>query len=116
MNPNRPPPKLAAWLLSHLAGRYRRDALIGDLAEEYRHGRSGSWYWRQVLWALAASGRHFLSSRPPGFGFLLWWWTLLVLASFEWKWPVLIFALDPSPYLLYRRRRKQRRSQTPCVP
>lgn len=116
MKRHRPPPRLATWLVSHLAGRYRRDALIGDLAEEFRRGRSGGWYWRQALWALAASCRRFVATRPPGFGLLLWWWSLLVLASLEWKWPVLIFALDPSPYLLYRRRRKQRRSQTPCAP
>lgn len=49
------PPKLASWLLEHAGSRYRREALAGDLVEQYRAGRSDAWYWRQVLWAIAAS-------------------------------------------------------------
>jgi len=30
----------------------RNDALSGDLLEEYNLGRSGAWYWRQVLVAI----------------------------------------------------------------
>jgi hypothetical protein len=37
---------LATWLLKHCVSN---EALAGDLTEEYEHGRSRLWYWRQVL-------------------------------------------------------------------
>ena len=45
------PPSAATWLLKRL-GR-RNESLVGDLLEEYRRGRSSSWYWRQVVAAIA---------------------------------------------------------------
>jgi len=51
------PPKLARWLLTRCVSN---DALIGDLAEELRSGRSGLWYWKQVLSVLI---RQSLSSK-----------------------------------------------------
>jgi hypothetical protein len=45
-------PKLATWLLNHFEPINRNEALIGDLAEQYRRGRSRSWYWRQVVVAV----------------------------------------------------------------
>ncbi len=109
----RAPPSFATWLLDHFGDRYRRESLVGDLAEEYQRGRSSAWYWRQVLCALAASGRRASWPRRPGLGLLIWWWSLLALASLQWKWPIVIFALDPSPYLLYRKRRKHGKSSSP---
>jgi len=44
------PPVTATWLLHNLG--YTNDALNGDLMEEFLHGRSGTWYWRQVLFAI----------------------------------------------------------------
>lgn len=46
----RNPPEIATWLLEHI-GR-KNPSLAGDLIEEYRHGRSIAWYWRQVLIAI----------------------------------------------------------------
>jgi hypothetical protein len=46
------PPRLAAWLLDRLTSGPKRESLIGDLAEQYRHDRSTGWYWRQVLTAI----------------------------------------------------------------
>jgi len=43
------PPKAARWLLEHLGSSRMNDALIGDLSERYRKGRTRRWYWRQVL-------------------------------------------------------------------
>ena len=62
-----PPPRLAAWLFERLASGPNRESLGGDLAEQYRGGRSSAWYWRQVLMAVWASttrdiGRHKLTA------------------------------------------------------
>ena len=45
---------LAAWLVEHLTRREHREALAGDLLEEYNRLRSDAWYWRQVLAAVMA--------------------------------------------------------------
>ena len=44
----RTPPMLATWLLRHLGSDYHGESLEGDLFEEYQHGRSRLWYWRQT--------------------------------------------------------------------
>jgi hypothetical protein len=49
------PPAVAAWLLERLASGERQESLIGDLLEQYRQGRSASWYRRQVLMAILVS-------------------------------------------------------------
>jgi hypothetical protein len=54
------PPPLARLLLKWLARE--NGALVGDLEEEYRKGRSGLWYWRQALIALALTGWRQLSA------------------------------------------------------
>ena len=47
------PPALATWLLEHLAMGGNREALAGDLLEQFSQHRSSAWYWRQVLAAVA---------------------------------------------------------------
>jgi hypothetical protein len=44
----------ATWLFEHLTRRENHEALAGDLLEEYSRRRSDTWYWRQVLAAIAA--------------------------------------------------------------
>jgi hypothetical protein len=52
------PPALATKLLESLIAERTSEALLGDLIEQYRGGRSRAWYWRQVLHALViGSGR-----------------------------------------------------------
>lgn len=46
---------LATWMVEHLTPGQNNEALAGDLLEELQLGRSASWYWRQVLIAIAAS-------------------------------------------------------------
>jgi hypothetical protein len=48
---SRQPPRLALVFLSRLAGD--REALVGDLLEDFQQGRSRTWFWRQVLSAVA---------------------------------------------------------------
>jgi hypothetical protein len=52
MRPN-DPPAIATWMLEHLTRGRKNEALVGDLLEEFRRGRSATWYWRQVLVAVA---------------------------------------------------------------
>ena len=49
------PPTLATKLLGWLVSGPHGDALAGDLIEQYRQGRSGVWYWRQVLLAIVVA-------------------------------------------------------------
>jgi hypothetical protein len=44
------PPKLATWLLERFSPE--SGPLAGDLIEAFKHGRSSSWYWKQVLAAI----------------------------------------------------------------
>jgi len=44
------PPKTATRILKWVAGE--NEPLIGDLIEEYQRGRSGLWFWRQVMAAV----------------------------------------------------------------
>lgn len=68
------PSLVAIWLVDRLSEDYRRDALIGDLLEEYQRGRSNVWLWGQVLRAIRASmglsvrnhGRTFANSMMSG--------------------------------------------------
>lgn len=46
------PPRVPRWMLDHLMSSASNEALAGDLLEEFRSGRSSSWYWRQVLSAI----------------------------------------------------------------
>jgi hypothetical protein len=45
----RRPPKAATRLLERITFGPTRDAIVGDLIEQYQHGRSRGWFWRQAL-------------------------------------------------------------------
>jgi hypothetical protein len=53
MNPQ--PPRIAAWSLRHFGCSPNNDAVIGDLDERYRAGRSATWYWRQIVLTIVVS-------------------------------------------------------------
>jgi hypothetical protein len=48
-------PGLAIWLLKHFGASIQNDAIIGDITEQFAGGRSRSWFWKQVLSAIAIS-------------------------------------------------------------
>jgi hypothetical protein len=53
---NRPqPPALATWLMSTLLLGDNAEALIGDLIEQHRRGRSSAWYSRQAARAIVTT-------------------------------------------------------------
>jgi hypothetical protein len=52
------PPAIATWLLTRLGSGPQRNALAGDLSEQYQQGRSRTWYWSQVLRAIAIGAIH----------------------------------------------------------
>lgn len=49
------PPALATALMELLIPSRTSAGLIGDLVEEYRNGRSRTWYWQQTIMALTMS-------------------------------------------------------------
>jgi hypothetical protein len=58
----REPPAMATWLIERLGPRQHRESLTGDLIEQYRRGRSESWYWRQVVLAVVLARLDFIRS------------------------------------------------------
>ncbi len=46
------PPKLARWLLHNFGCSRNNEVLLGDLNQQLSTGRSGLWYWRQVIIAI----------------------------------------------------------------
>jgi hypothetical protein len=49
------PPRVATWLLKHFGSGPDKDAVLGDLAEEYSRKNSALWYWRQTMKAIPVS-------------------------------------------------------------
>ena len=49
------PPPAATWLLARFGCGPAIESLAGDLVEEFHHGRSRAWYWRQTLAGIATS-------------------------------------------------------------
>ena len=81
------PPRLASWLLQHLASSPQRESLAGDLIERYHDAHSAAWYWRQVFGAILAGvtrdvrDHKLLAIRAVAIG-----WLLAVLFSFPVNW------------------------------
>jgi hypothetical protein len=71
---------LATWLFEHLTRREHHEALAGDLLEEYSRRRLDTWYWRQVLAAIAADFSTELRSRWVSVVF-----ALVVCGTIPWK-------------------------------
>jgi hypothetical protein len=80
------PPVIATWILEHLTPGDSNEALVGDLLEEFKQGRSALWYWCQVLAAIAVGFSRELRSRWTAVAFAAFWtipltafWALVVL-------------------------------------
>jgi hypothetical protein len=91
------PPILATWLLRHLRLGNMDEALLGDLFEDFRRGRSAAWYWRQVLAAILVGFVRELRYRWVSTGFAIFWsygFSLLFTRQL-WPPPQLRHLLDP---------------------
>jgi hypothetical protein len=75
-------PAFATWLLQKF--RPGDEALLGDLLEQHRNGRSAAWYWRQVIGAIVTGVRKDIRDHP-----------ILALRAIATGWIVLllIFAM-----------------------
>jgi hypothetical protein len=60
-------------MLEHCVSADHADALAGDLLENFRAGRSDSWFWQQTLSACAVSWAEGLRARMPLLLFALVW-------------------------------------------
>ena len=81
------PPRVATWLAQRLVSGPRRESLLGDLIEQYRRGRSGRWYWRQVLIAIVVGTAHDLADHKwLALRALTIGWALYYLFSFPVTW------------------------------
>jgi predicted permease len=66
------PPRLAEWLVAHTLGDDDRDAVLGDLHEEFcaqalTYGRpaAGRWFWRQAISSVIPNLRRRIRSGQP---------------------------------------------------
>ena len=71
------PPRVATWLLEHLQSSPNNESLAGDLFEEYGHGRSRLWYWKEVLAAIIVAVSRGVVTHP-----------LLALRAIAFAWTV----------------------------
>lgn len=80
-------PRVATWLADRFLTSRTRESLIGDLMEQYREGRSASWYRGQVLRAIGAStveelaAHKHLALRALGIGLALYFLFSVPVAS-----------------------------------
>src|SRR5437867_3973144 len=96
---NSQPPRLPKWLLTHLLSGPSRDALIGDLDEQFRYCHSAFWYIREagaaILIGMLCDVRDHkvLAARASllSFGLVLVWveftWWLYLSAAAQWIEP-----------------------------
>lgn len=82
------PPRFSTWLLERLSPRPKRESLVGDLREQFHHGRSAWWYRRQVVGTIFAgliadiAAHKLLAVRALVIG----WSAILLLTQFAWPW------------------------------
>jgi hypothetical protein len=96
---SRQPPRLATSLLTRLASGPRLESLTGDLEEQFRKGRSVTWYWRQVAAAIVVDAVRGLRDHKlvAVWAAIVVWavvitWVKSTWALYLWatkKWPIL---------------------------
>jgi hypothetical protein len=93
------PPTVATWLLKHFGSGPDKDAVLGDLAEQYSQKKSAVWYWRQALKAIPVSffreiqGARIPIARALGIGFLALTVIALLLSDIDSFWKIGLAAI-----------------------
>ena len=77
------PPRLAVWLLRNFGSSPNNEALLGDLNERLRQGRSRIWYWRQVGTALVAGAETKVLRKDRVLMRQVLTWTLVLAGMFS---------------------------------
>jgi len=88
------PPAIATWLLERLIRRSQREALIGDLFEEFIRRGSPHWYWGQMLKAIAIDFAHRARTEWFAVVFAGVWITMLAQV-----WPHIMMTLGSQPLI-----------------
>jgi hypothetical protein len=79
------PPRLGTLILERLGPQ--NDALAGDLAEEYRAGRSATWYWSQVLASIiVGGGRELWTYKWLGIHAIAAYMGIYASLDYVWSW------------------------------
>jgi len=77
------PPRIGTWLAERFLPAAHRESIVGDLVEQFRRGRSGWWYWRQVCAAiLAGIAQDLAAHKLRAVGAVALGWTLYYALSF----------------------------------
>jgi hypothetical protein len=101
------PPRIATWMMKHLASTGSDEAIAGDLLEHFNAGRSAGWYWRQTIGAIALEWSRRVWMHRLRLLFAVTWcflspaWTVLyshvggigVLWRLPWPWSTICFLL-----------------------
>jgi hypothetical protein len=74
------PPRMATWLLEQFSPVLENAPLAGDLIEAFKQGRSASWYWRQVFWALLVALPNLLRKKWACLAYAIVWSGLISAA------------------------------------
>lgn len=78
-------PRIATWILDHLAPQTTGGAaLSGDLREEFLHGRSWGWYWRQTITAVLVGYAAVLDRLRIALVFAVLWSAAAPFAMLAW--------------------------------
>ena len=112
------PPRVALWLVDQFAAPDQREAILGDLQEEFAAlvTQSGTtparhWFWRQTGRTLVHLTAASLRQRPARLwlsvagGFLLWWNVPMVIGeavrTIHYRWEVYQYIDAYSFWLVY---------------
>jgi len=88
------PPGVATWLFKQFGSGPDKDAVLGDLAEQYAQKNSDMWYWRQTVKAIPISffreiqGVRIPIARALGIGLLTLTVIVLLVSNIDPFWKI----------------------------